>query len=96
MLEAVVAESRAVGLDSVEIDNLTSSLESFLVEVGSCLPESLLDELSALVGPLRVGPVDRTTFRVVLAQLEGWVRALAAEALLSVETSHMASGPPQE
>src|SRR5579884_2019716 len=52
--------------DEPRIDQLVARI---LAEVGSCLPDSLLDELVRLVGPLKDGERSPSTVRVVLAQL---------------------------
>lgn len=67
--------------DEGRIDQLVARI---LAEIGSCLPDPLLDELVRLVGPLRDGVRSPSTVRVVLAQLEGWLSAVVAEAMSAV------------
>lgn len=64
-----------------------------LAEVGSCLPDPLLDELGRLVGPLREDAPSPSTVRVVLAQLEGWLAAILAEALAAVASGRVVVPP---
>ena len=72
--------------DEPRVDQLVARI---LAEVGSCLPDPLLDELGRLVGPLGEGDRSPSTVRVVLAQLEGWLAAILAEAMAAVADGQM-------
>lgn len=76
--------------DEPRIDQLVARI---LAEVGSCLPDSLLDELVRLVGPLKDGERSPSTVRVVLAQLEGWLSAVVAEAMSAVVIGQVVRPP---
>ena len=81
--------------DEERIDQLVARI---LAEIGSCLPDPLLDELVRLIGPLRDGVRSPSTVRVVLAQLEGWLSAVVAEAMSAVVMGQVVRsttpGPP--
>lgn len=81
--------------DEGRIDQLVARI---LAEIGSCLPDPLLDELVRLIGPLRDGVRSPSTVRVVLAQLEGWLSAVVAEAMSAVVMGQVVRpttpGPP--
>ena len=80
--------------DEPRVDQLVART---LAEVGSCLPDPLLDELGRLVGPLGDGERSPSTVRVVLAQLEGWLAAIMVEATAAVGAGQVvvpAATPP--
>jgi len=91
-LAALVDELRTVEADSDEERRLIRLVPLLLAEVGSALPDPLLDELEVLVGrrPAELSP---SAARVVLAQLSGWLTALAAEGEISLAAGPQAVPP---
>ena len=93
-LASVRSELQTVDPGSVADDRVDRLVLRLLVEVGSCLPEPLLEELRRLVGPnAGHGRVARLT----LAQLEGWLGAVAMEALSALSAGQVvpaADGAP--
>lgn len=89
-IRSLIEEMREAAPSSEDLADVGGVLDRLLAEVGSCLPDPLLEELARLVGPLGDGPVDGDTLRVVLAQLDGWLAALVAEALTAATEGQVA------
>jgi hypothetical protein len=87
---SLLDEMHGLDRDRDEQVQLVKLVPRILAEVGSSLPNELLAELGLLVGPV---PEDLTAdgARVILAQVEGWVGALAAEALAAVRAGQIVS-----
>lgn len=83
-VSAVLDELRHVDVRTWDDPRVNQLVARILAEVGSCLPDPLLDELGRLVGPLTDEERSPSTVRVVLAQLEGWLAAILAEAMAAV------------
>ena len=83
-VSAVLDELHHVDVRVWDEPRINQLVARVLAEVGSCLPDPLLDELVRLVGPLTDGARTPSTVRVVLAQLEGWLAAVLAEAMAAV------------
>jgi len=90
-LAALLAEVGKVDPDPDEEHWLIAAVPRMLAEVGSSLPDSLLDELGRLVGPTCGPRLTACSARLVLSQLEGWLDALAAEAFASFASGTIAS-----
>ncbi|HEV2368901.1 MAG TPA: proteasome activator [Acidimicrobiales bacterium] len=88
MLGVLLAEMHAVEPDSEEEAHATRCVPRLLAEVGSALPDELLEELGLLVGPIS-DELTPSSARIILAQIEGWLGALAAEALSAVRTGQV-------
>jgi hypothetical protein len=74
-LAAVVDESARGALDDRVAGDLRVVTGRFLVEIGSALPDDLLDELRLLVGDGLVGASD-DELRLLRRQLLGWVEGV--------------------
>ena len=83
-IAALLGELHQIEPDSREEQRLIETVPRLLAEVGSSLPNPLLEELGMMVGPLRDGSLTGASARIVLAQVEGWVDALAMEALVTL------------
>ena len=80
MLVALLDETRVAGLDAHARARLASTVQRALAELGSALPDDLMEELAALV-PLPVDrPPTQTDLLIVEGQLVGWLRGLLAPA----------------
>lgn len=83
-VSAVLDELHHVDRHTWDEPRVNQLVARVLAEAGSCLPDPLLDELGRLVGPLADAERSPSTVRVVLAQLEGWLAAILAEAMAAV------------
>lgn len=94
-VSAVLDELHHVDVRVWDEPRINQLVARILAEVGSSLPDPLLDELGRLVGPLVDGERHPSTVRVVLAQLEGWLAAVLAEAMAAVASGQVvpAAGP---
>lgn len=98
-VSAILEELHQVDGDAWDEPRVNQLVARILAEVGSCLPDALLDELRRLIGPLRDPAPGPSTVRVVLAQLEGWLSAVVAEAMSAVVVGQVvdpAHIPPAE
>ena len=92
-VSAVLDELHHVDVRVWDEPRINQLVARILAEVGSCLPDPLLDELGRLVGPLTDGARSPSTVRVVLAQLEGWLGAVLAEAIAAVASGRVVPPP---
>jgi hypothetical protein len=84
MLDALFEELRSIPLDDPGRERLHHLLQRSLVEVGSSLPDGLLEELARLVAPVSDGHPTVGELQTVHAQVVGWLEGLLATASMAV------------
>lgn len=92
-LAAMVDEATHGELDAAVTGDLRTVTGRFLVEIGSALPDDLLEELRVLVGDDLVGATD-DELRLLRRQLLGWVEGVLSA--LVVATPDDAESAPGE
>lgn len=100
MAGALVDELHHVELDAPSRARLERLAYDSLVEVGSALPPSLLDELQRLVPPSERPRASDAELRVLWAQVLGWINGVAladrVDALLHLNELQRAEPAPDQ
>lgn len=76
MLVALLDETRLADLDEGARARLAGTVQRSLAELGSALPDELMEELAALMPLPRDRPPSRTDLLLLEAQLVGWLRGV--------------------
>jgi hypothetical protein len=80
MLVALLDETRIATLDVSARARLAGTVQRSLAELGSALPDVLVDELAVLIPLPRDRPPSQADLLILEAQLVGWLRGLLAPA----------------
>ena len=94
MLGTLFEELRGIPLDDPGRQRLHHLLQRSLVEVGSSLPDGLLEELALLVAPASDERPTVEELRTVHAQVLGWLEGLLATASMAVGESPQEDARP--
>jgi hypothetical protein len=84
MLVSLLDELHRDDLDEAARDRMQHLLERTLVELGSALPDDLLDELAVFVVPASGEHPTASELRMFEAQLLGWLEGLLSTAHMAV------------
>ena len=95
MSEKLIDELHQGGLDDQSLARLEQVTGQTLVEMGSAVPDNLLEELAHLFGP-SMGQPSEAELRVVWAAMLGWLHGLVLGEQLSQEVPTPLPPSPDE